>query len=62
MSSIFDEEETGQEEFSPDADELGELSLEELEDLQEDDVTGHRVVTTNDDGEDPFSSGAYYDE
>ncbi len=62
MSSIFDEEETAQEEIASEADELGELSLDELEDLQEDDVTGHRVVTTNDDGEDPFSSGAYYDE
>ncbi len=62
MSSIFDEDEDVEEGVAPDSDELGELSLDELEDLQEDDVTGHRVVTTNDDGEDPFSSGTYYDE
>lgn len=61
MSHAFDDEEID-EEASEEGEDLGELTLDEVEDLQEDDVIGHRVVTTNDDGEDPFASGAYYDE
>lgn len=55
MSHAFDDEEID-EEASEEGEDLGELTLDEVEDLQEDDVTGHRVITTNDDGEDPFAS------
>lgn len=61
MSPLLDDEEEDQEP-AVDGEELGEVSLEELEELEEEDVIGHRVVTTNDDGEDPFASGAYFDE
>lgn len=60
MSPYDDEEEDGTDPV--DSEEGGEVSLDELEELEEEDVTGHRVVTTNDDGEDPYSSGAYFDE
>lgn len=56
------EDEAEDQELAPDGEELGEVSLDELEELEEEDVVGHRVVTTNDDGEDPFASGAYFDE
>lgn len=61
MTSPFDDEEEDQD-LALDGEDLGAVSLDELEELEEDDIVGHRVVTTNDDGEDPFSSGAYYDE
>lgn len=61
MTLPFEDEEEDQDP-ALDGDELGAVSLEELEELEEDEVVGHRVVTTNDDGEDPFSSGAYFDE
>ena len=61
MTSPFDDEEEDQDPAEGGED-IGNVSLDEFEELEEDDVTGHRVVTTNDDGEDPFSSGAYYDE
>lgn len=61
MSLPYEDEEEDQE-LAPDGEELGEVSLDELEELEEEDVVGHRVVTTNDDGEDPFASGAYFDE
>ncbi|MFZ3232903.1 MAG: hypothetical protein WA194_05230 [Patescibacteria group bacterium] len=61
MTLPFEDEEEDQDP-ALDGDELSAVSLEELEELEEDEVIGHRVVTTNDDGEDPFSSGAYFDE
>lgn len=61
MTLPFEDEEEDQDPVT-DGEELGEVSLEELEELEEEEVIGHRVVTTNDDGEDPFSSGAYFDE
>lgn len=61
MTLPFEDEEEDQDP-ALDGDELGAVSLEELEELEEDEVVGHRVVTMNDDGEDPFSSGAYFDE
>ncbi len=61
MTLPFEDEEEDQDSVT-DGEELGEVSLEELEELEEEEVIGHRVVTTNDDGEDPFSSGAYFDE
>jgi len=61
MSAPFDDEEEDLD-SDRDGDDLGPVSLDELEELEEEDVVGHRVVTMNDDGEDPFSSGAYYDE
>lgn len=61
MTSQYDDEEEGQE-IAGEGEDLGEVSLDELEELEEDDVTGHRVVTMNEDDEDPYSSGAYFDE
>lgn len=62
MTSPFDDEEDEDQDPAEDGEGLGAVSLDELEELEEDDIVGHRVVTMNDDGEDPFSSGAYYDE
>lgn len=62
MSSPFDDEEDEDQDSAEGGEDLGAVSLDELEMLEEEDVIGHRVITTNDDGEDPFSSGAYYDE
>lgn len=61
MTLPFEDEEETQDPAT-DGEELGEVSLEELEELEEEEVVGHRVVTMNDDGEDPFASGAYFDE
>lgn len=61
MTLPFEDEEEDQDSVT-DGEELGEVSLEELEELEEEEVIGHRVVTRNDDGEDPFSNGAYFDE
>ena len=61
MTSPFDDEDEDQD-SAEGGEDLGAVSLDELEMLEQEDVTGHRVMTMNDDGEDPFASGSYYDE